>query len=106
MTDCGDGSALACLVEVTEGLSEVADPVPAMDRFLKFSGGPERSDLSLSLPRRRAKKPCGFCVLGDFWDCCVFSRFISENELGVGLDGRPRRLVLDAKAELKADAPC
>jgi hypothetical protein len=28
---------------------------------------------------------------------------MSEYELGVGLEGRPRRLVLEAKAELRAE---
>jgi hypothetical protein len=41
-------------------------------------------------------------VLGD--RCAILSSLvISEYELGVGLEGRPRRLVLEAKAELRAE---
>lgn len=31
---------------------------------------------------------------------------MSENALGVGLDGRPRRLVLELSAELRAEGYC
>jgi hypothetical protein len=41
-------------------------------------------------------------VLGD--RCAILSSLvISEYELGVGLEGRPRRLVLEANAELRAE---
>lgn len=85
-----------------DGFSEVAEAVPEAIRFLRLSDCcTVRSDLSL--PRNRAKNPwAGLLVLGD--RCASFSsRVISEYELGVGLDGRPNRLVLEAKAELRAE---
>jgi hypothetical protein len=85
-----------------EGFREVAEAVPEAVKFLRLSCGSVRSDLSLSLPRNRAKKPCDvLLVLGD--RCAILSFVMSEYELGVGLEGRPRRLVLEAKAELRAE---
>lgn len=84
-----------------DGFKEVAEAVPEDVRFLRLSDCTLRSDLSL--PRSRAKNPwAGLLVLGD--RCAILSsRVMSEYELGVGLDGRPRRLDLEAKAELRAD---
>jgi hypothetical protein len=85
------------------GFREVAEAVAAAARFLRASGAAVRSALSLSFPRSRAKKPCeDLLVLGDRC-ACLSSRVISEYELGVGLDGRPKRLVFEAKAELRAE---
>lgn len=86
----------------------MAEAVPAMERLRRFSGGAARSGLSLplSFPRNRENKPCdGLLTLGE--RCAsVESRVMSEKELGVGLDGRPNRLVLEANAELRADGYC
>lgn len=84
-----------------DGFKEVAEAVPEDVRFLRLSDWTLRSDLSL--PRNRAKNPwAGLLALGD--RCAILSsRVMSEYELGVGLDGRPRRLDLEAKAELRAD---
>jgi hypothetical protein len=103
MLICGDASGLASRAVLIEGFREVAEAVPAATKFLRLSCGSVRSDLSLSLPRKRAKKPCDvLLVLGD--RCAILSSLvISEYELGVGLEGRPRRLVLEANAELRAE---
>jgi len=102
MVACRAGSGRADRVVLIEGFREVAEAVPAATRLLRVSPGNVRS-LSLSLPRNRAKKPCdALLVLGD--RCAILSSLvISEYELGVGLDGRPSRLVLEAKAELRAE---
>lgn len=88
-----------------EGFNETADCVPPVERFLRASGATVRSGLSLTLsfPRSRANNPCeALLTLGDR-GVADESRVMSEKELGVGLEGRPSRLVLEANAELRAD---
>lgn len=100
---CGEGSILADRAVLMEGLREVVEAVPTELRLLRLSFCATRSGFSLSLPRNRAKKPWdGLLVLGDRW-AILSSRGMSEKELGVGLEGRPSRLVFEAKAELRAD---
>ena len=84
------------------GFNDVAEAAPEAVKFFRLlSDCIARSDLSL--PRRRAKNPwAGLLALGD--RCASFSsRVISEYELGVGLDGRPRRLDLEVKAAPRAE---
>ena len=48
----------------------------------------------------------GLAVLGDLCARVESFRDISLSALGVGLEGRGTRLVLEAKAELNADGYC
>lgn len=104
----GGGSGLGTRVELIEGGNETADAVLEFTSVFRYSGVATRSVLSLvlSFPRNRANRPCDdLATLGDL---CAdgLSRVMSERELGVGLDGRPGRLILEAKAELNAEGYC